>query len=814
MRKKHLLHLLFLFFAAPFLEAQEITVNDKSTLQPIAKVVITSPSSNETVWTNELGQANISKFQGAEKISFFSPDYARTTFSYDEIVKKNFMVYLAQKSYSTDEIVISADKFGENLTDIPRQIEVVNSREIEFENKQTTARLLENTGNVFVQMSQQGGGSPVLRGFEANRVLIMIDGIRLNNAIFRGGHLQNVIRIDQSMLSRMEIMYGAGSTLYGSDALGGVMSFYTKSPLFSGSDNKTLYKVSTGSRFSSVNNEATNHLDVNIGLKNVAFLTSLSYSSFGNLMQGKEGFDALREGWKRNYTVQRTMAGTDVMIKNSNAYLQSPTGYSQYDIMQKILIKGSESVSHLFNFQYSNTNDIPRYDRLNTFNGAGTNYTNAEWYYGPEKRIMGSYTLGLKSNSGMFDNSNLILSFQNAGESRHNRSFNSSTIKNQVEDVKVYSLNWDLKKVVKQTHDISYGVEASYNNVTSTATRYNINTAAETPADTRYPVDGSNMTYISGYVVDNWKLSPQVYMNIGARVNYVGLNANFTDTTFFKFPFKEAKQNNIAPTGNLGFTFKVQPDFKIYVNGSMGFRAPNIDDVAKVFESVKGSGQTLGRVIVPNADLKPETTINGELGLSKTFNNAVQVNATGYYTLLNDAIVSAPYTYNGSSQIIYDGVLANVYAYQNVQKAYLVGGNFSINADFSENVSFMSTINYTYARVKADTANYPLDHIPPMFGKTGFVFTFDKFKADVNAVYNFKKKLEDYSPSGEDNLADATIEGMPGWMTLNLRTGYQLTKSLNVQFDLENILDQNYRVFASGISAPGRNFIFSLKGNF
>ncbi len=814
MRKRHLLHLFFLFFTVSFLEAQEITVNDRSTLQPIAKVTITNVSNNEMVWTNELGQANISKFEGADKISFVSPDFAKAIFSYDELKKKAFIISLVPKSYSTDEIVVSADKFGENLSDVPRQIEVLNSREIEFENRQTTARLLENTGNVFVQMSQQGGGSPVLRGFEANRVLIMIDGIRLNNAIFRGGHLQNVIRIDQSMLSRMEVMYGAGSTLYGSDALGGVMSFYTKSPLFSGSDNKTLYKVSTNSRYSSVNNEASNHLDVNIGLKNVAFLTSLSFSSFGDLMQGKQGFDSLREGWKRKFYVGRTSAGADVMLKNPNAFLQTPTGYYQYDIMQKIAIKGSESVHHLLNFQYSNTNDIPRYDRLNTFNGAGTNYTNAEWYYGPEKRLMASYTLGLKSNTGMFDNSNLILSFQNAGESRHNRSFNSATIKNQVEDVKVYSLNWDLKKVIKQTHDLSYGIEASYNDVTSTANRYNINTVVETPADTRYPVDGSNMTYISGYVVDNWKLSPTVYMNLGARVNYVGLNANFTDTTFFKFPFKEAKQSNISPTGNLGFTFKVQPDFKIYINGSTGFRAPNIDDVAKVFESVKGSGQTLGRVIVPNADLKPEYTINGELGLSKTFNNKVKVDATGYYTILNDAIVAAPYTYNGSSQILYDGVLANVYAYQNVQKAYLYGGNFSINADFSDCVSFMSTINYTYARVKADTADYPLDHIPPVFGKSGFIFTFDKFKADINAVYNLKKKLEDYSPSGEDNLADATIEGMPGWMTLNLRTGYQLTKSLNVQFDLENILDQNYRVFASGISAPGRNFVFSLRGNF
>ena len=548
-------------------------------------------------------------------------------------------------------------------------------------------------------------------------------------------------------------------------------------------------------------------------MDNVAFLTSLSFSRFGDLMQGKEGIDSLTDKWLKKFTVERTSANTNVMIKNPNAYLQTPSGYYQYDIMQKIAIKGSASVSHLLNFQYSNTNDIPRYDRLNTYNAAG-NLSNAEWYYGPEKRMMASYTLGLKSNSGMFDMSNLILSYQDVGESRNNRSFTSSNLKSQVEKVKIYSLNWDLKKMVKQTHDLSYGVEASYNDVTSTATFYNINSALETPADTRYPAAGSNMTFLAGYITDNWKLSPNVFMNLGARLSYVKLSADFSDTTFFQFPFTKADQSNIAPTGNLGFTFKPTNDMKIYVNGSTGFRAPNVDDVAKVFESTIGSGTTLGRVIVPNPDLKPEYTINGELGISKTFNNMVNVNLTGYYTILNDAIVAAPFTYNGSSQIVYDGALANVFAYQNVQKAYLYGGNFSLNADFNDNVSFMTTINYTYARVKADTNNYPLDHIPPVHGKTGFIFTFNQFKADINAVYNLKKKLEDYSPSGEDNLQDATIDGMPAWMTLNLRTGYQLTKSLGVQFDIENILDKNYRVFASGISAPGRNFVFSLRGNF
>lgn len=128
-------------------------------------------------------------------------------------------------SQTLDEVLFSANKFAEKKKNIAQKIEIVSSSFMQQVNAQNAGDLLTQTGQVFVQKSQQGGSSPVLRGFEASRVLLVVDGIRMNNAIYRAGHLQNVITIDQNALERVELLYGPSSTLYGSDALGGTMHF-------------------------------------------------------------------------------------------------------------------------------------------------------------------------------------------------------------------------------------------------------------------------------------------------------------------------------------------------------------------------------------------------------------------------------------------------------------------------------------------------------------------------------------------------------------------------------------------------------------
>lgn len=281
-----------------------------------------------------------------------------------------------EKNISLNEVVVSGSKFEAQRGTIPNQISLISKNQIAFQNTPNTGDLLINSGNVFVQKSQGGGGSPVLRGFESSRVLVVVDGIRMNNAIYRAGHLQNVLRIDQSMLDRAEILFGPSSVIYGSDALGGVMSFKSKNP--------TLDKISASAytRYSSAWNEKTVHADVNLGFKKFGSLTSITYSDFGDLIQGDKRTDKFPDFGKRLFYAER-IDGKDTKVTNSDYNKQVGSGYSQYDILQKFMFQQSEKAKHTINLQYSNSSDVPRYDRLTEV--SGTNPRFSEWYYGPKK---------------------------------------------------------------------------------------------------------------------------------------------------------------------------------------------------------------------------------------------------------------------------------------------------------------------------------------------------------------------------------------------------------------------------------------------
>ena len=177
-------------------------------------------------------------------------------------------------------------------------------------------------------------------------------------------------------------------------------------------------------------------------------------------------------------------------------------------------------------------------------------------------------------------------------------------------------------------------------------------------------------------------------------------------------------------------------------------------------------------------------------------------------------------------------VLANT----NANKAYLYGFSSSLFIQFAKHFNLSSTLNYTigrfetditknssvyekqtngsYALVSKKVSSKPLDHIPPVFGKTSLSFEYSKIFSEVFALYNGWKHLNQYNADGEDNAQYATADGMPSWMTINLRTSYNIKKQISIQFAVENILDRNYRYFASGFSAPGRNFILALRAGF
>jgi hemoglobin/transferrin/lactoferrin receptor protein len=443
---------------------------------------------------------------------------------------------------------------------------------------------------------------------------------------------------------------------------------------------------------------------------------------------------------------------------------------------------------------------------LTETNAAGK-LKSAQWYYGPQKRLLAAYTLSLDT-SRFFDEANITAAYQDIEESRHNRNFGAVKLNHRMENVKVYSLNADFSKKFNKD-ELRYGAEAVFNDVVSNAYAEDITNGRRSSLDTRYPDGGAHTQSYALYGIHTKKISKNFVLNDGLRLTHSALSANFNDKSFFPFPFNDVDQNSTSLTGNIGFILSSDDGWRISPLFSTGFRTPNVDDLTKVFESASGN------LIIPNPDLKPEHTYNYELSVGKTFTNKVQIGITGFYTDYRNALTVAPSTFNGQTQVMYNGVLSNVSTTVNKEKAYIYGVSGNLAAELSDHISFSSVLTYTYGRIKESPNNYPLDHIAPMFGRTSLTGHFSKFTAEVFALYNAAKKSKDYNLRGEDNQlysADPVNGYTPSWFTVNLRTKYDINNHAAVQFAVENITDKFYRVFASGLSASGRNFVITLRG--
>ncbi len=702
-----------------------------------------------------------------------------------------------------EPLVISGSKFSEKKKNVAQKIDIITSKDLQKLNTQTTADVLTLSGKVFVQKSQQGGGSPVIRGFEASRVLLMIDGVRLNNAIYRSGHLQNVITVDNNMLSRVEILSGPASTLYGSDALGGVVMMQTKKPKLSPFATKLeLTGANALARFSSSNQEKTISAGFGLGNKKWGLLTNISLSDFSDLRQGAWDPNNQLQTWGRNFYVDR-INGRDI-IKDNNPLLQKFSGYRQMDILQKISFVPSLKSKHSLNFQFSTTTDIPRYDRLTQTDDNGLP-RHAEWNYGPQRRNMIAYQYDFFGNKRFYDDFRFNLSYQDIEESRNTRRFQSDVIQKRKENIQVPALNVAARKKIKQ-HEITYGADAQFNILQSTAVAENIVSGEKQPTDTRYPDGQNNMNLYGVYAQHVYKFGKgKLVLNDGIRFNATTLYSTI-ENNILNLPFTEINETNRAVTGNVGLIYFPSKPWRINLNASRGFRAPNIDDLGKVFDSFVGE-----MLVVPNQNLEPEYTNSVDLGVEFRNKNYF-FSVYGFYTQFQNAIVLDDFQFQGQDSLLYNGINTKVFANQNKAEAFLYGAGIESKIKLNKNYTAAANIAYTYGRFQeSDKTEVPLDHVPPVYGRVSVAYQKKKLALDLFCLFNGAKTLQNYNPTGEDNLQFALANGTPAWYSVNFRSSYTVNKHFTAQLGMDNILDRNYRHFASGISASGRNLILSLR---
>lgn len=703
-----------------------------------------------------------------------------------------------------DEVVVSANRWKQNSKDIPQKITVITPQKVALQNPQTAADLLTISGKVFMQKSQQGGGSPMIRGFATNRLLYAVDGIRMNTAIFRGGNIQNVISLDAFATEKVEVLFGPNSVMYGSDAIGGVMSFQTLTPQFSSKENAFI-SGSAVTRYSSANNEKTGHFDVNLGWKKWASVTSISSNDFGDLRMGSHG----PEEYLRPFYVQR-QNGVDVVITNDDPLVQKPTAYSQINLMQKVRFQPNENWDFQYGLHFSETSSYSRYDRHIRYNNAGLPRY-GEFYYGPQKWIMNNLNVTHQSKSKLFDELSLRLAHQFFEESRISRNINNPNREVRTEKVNAYSFNTDFTKSTSTKNKIFYGFEYVLNDVNSTGVNENIVDDISQDGPARYPQ--ATWQSIGVYLNDQYKISEKTLFQAGLRYNQFVLKADF-DTAFYPFPFTEANLNNGSLTGSAGIVFRPTEKWVISSNVATAFRSPNVDDVGKVFDSEPGS------VVIPNPDLEAEYAYNIDLNVAKLLGKNVKIDVSTYYTFLDNALVRRDFTLNGSSEIVYDGELSQVQAIQNAAKANIYGVQFGLDAKLSSGFRFSTDLNFQKGEEELDNGDKSSSrHAAPFFGISRLGYIASKLDFELNVQFSDKLSFEDLAEEerGKPEIYATDSNGnlySPSWYTLNLKSMYKLNQNFTLTAGLENITDQRYRPYSSGIVSPGKNFILALRAKF
>ena len=804
---------------------QEILIVDEASEFPLEGVALYNKSKTNATITNENGVANLSVFSAGETVFVQYYGYKNRSF---EMKNKSpnypFQFALQSEDQNLEEVILSIARNASTRKQIAEKVSVISTKEILAQRPATGADLISLSPGVRIQKSQGGGGSPVIRGFEANRLLLVVDGVRMNNAIYRSGHLQNAITIHPNIIERVEVIFGSSSVGYGSDALGGVIHYYTRNPLI---NSKEKIKTQFSSDFSSANTSSINSISTEVSFKKWASLTSLSYSGFGDIRIGENrnhGYESW--GMTPYYSMNNRNTYSPLPTENQNPLIQKNTGYNQFDLLQKFLFQVGSRNQLILNLQYSKSSDISRYDKLVEEKNNSLRY--AEWYYGPQKRFLFSPQLKIFPEKKYLNSGKITFAIQNLEESRVNRVFNSFTRNHQTEKVNALSLNGDFEFKYKENGSFSYGFEGVYNDVSSFAFKNDlllqqnqiIGYTPRLPIPTRYPSRGSSYVSYAVYLNWIWNVTSQLTLNAGLRLTNTHLDGSWKEFYNINALLSEVNLDSEALTGTLALTYRPNKLTQLNAIISNGFRNPNIDDIGKIRESK-------GNLVVPNPFLYPEYAYNFELGITHYLPKAKNyISVRGFSTLISrhigraDYIIFADKTTPNLNTILYNGEELFTLANDNLGNRYLFGASLDGNFSLSRNFSLKGDLSIIEA-LKNDQYG-PLPSISPIFGSLLLNYQKNNWFSSLRFQFSGSKDPEDYSNGGEDGLEETPLisisqglyAGAPSWSELSFLTQYQLNKKVFLRLGLDNIFDVHYRSFASGISAPGRNFKLGVNVSF
>ncbi len=650
-----------------------------------------------------------------------------------------------------DEAVIVAASRTERLeATTPRSTTIIGQATLEERAARTAPEALQDQSGGWVQKTNHGGGSPFVRGLVGNQVLVLIDGVRLNNATFRLGPNQYMNTIDAFGLERIEILRGAGSVAYGSDALGGVVNVVTPRPVLSA--GTVIAGGSVATRLAGQGMEASVRAEGFVSGRRLAARGGVTYRAFGDLVAGGS-------------------LGTE-----------APSGYDEADVDASVLWRPAPRTRVTALFQNVHQFDVPRFDQV-----AQRGY--AVYSFDPQIRRLGYVELDHRLDTPWLDTVRVTASWHRSEEGRVRRR-TASPVETREEDVvSTAGLAADLGGRLAPWLAWQGGVEIYDDVVRSWRRDTNVSTGTSIPLRGLYP-DGATRQSVAGFVMAT-VASGRWAVDAGARYTRDDVRADDP-------AFGPTALTPDAVVGSLAARVALTPWASVFGSVAQAFRAPNIDDLS-----------TLGLfdfgVEVPPEGLKPERSLAFEGGV-KVGASRVTAAVTAYRMNLDDLIDRERTTFNGSPTL--DGQF--VYHRANLGAAVVRG----IDADVEWRVASPLTLfgfgSTTLGELK--DGGTPLRRIPPANGLLGARYRGGRgwwVETTLRAA-----RTQDRLAPGDAADHRIPPGGTPGWVVVNAAAGLPLWRGIGVTGGLANIFNEAYRIHGSGVDGPGRHLWLSARLSF
>lgn len=674
----------------------------------------------------------------------------------------------SSKEYILPEEIVTGKRTSEDKFTSDRSVSIVNEKALTESAPRTTPEVLWDAPGAFVQQTNYGGGSPIVRGLVGPQILMMVDGVRLNNSTYRTGPLQYLNMIDPDSISRIEVMRGPGSVLYGSDAMGGVIQVFTVSPRDLSDPDRFGGGGTLSGRYSSADSGGAGHVHADVGYGPFGVLGGGTYRSSDDLIGGRE-------------------VGEQVF-----------TGYDNWAAIGKVALN-FDYFGLIVGYLFNETEDAGRTDKFFD-KGALSLYDNRD-------------NLGYVKLRGTIDpiytEAILTASYQDFFERKDAINFEDdleTELDSKRDDLKAVTWGADLQiatRVLKDRLRFLYG--GMYYHDLVSANREKKETPLSTwqeVDDKAYP-DGSTYSNYGAYMLiegDPVSTKSGHIFRMGAGYRWHGMRGIAPEDKEKDFKEVDFDYTGNVFQGTLQYLYKTQAN--IAFTFSQGFRAPNLQEAVML-------GDTGSYFHVPNYDLKPEASDTAELLVRGRFWK-MELGAAGYVSFLHDLIVREDTIYEGETEINEKPVTYNV----NGGEGMVWGLEPQLFFDIGYGFSLAGHMTYTWGEVEDSEGKMDsLTRIPPLFGRLGVRYDtveFTHWKGHIELFSRAAAKQDRLSTKDEE---DARIpkDGTPGWLTFNIRSGVTVHDIITLGMIVENITNEKYKYHGSGIWGPGTNAILTAK---